>query len=270
MIEPFDESRITLRPLTAAAAEDTGHILWVEADNAPDALRQMYLGLLKAPFNCAVWANAGDQISPEARSDLRAWRAAHGVELYSDLLSSGNYRGGLKKLFAEAAVPGTEWLENHTRDLATGVFNGFATRFIRTRIRASDTRTTLPGYHDAHADGPSRWPHTRVLQALECAPTWLIDNRDAVRRAVTEDDARKLSQYLNEPLEKSMAQVGAVEWMMRQDKPVTLWEPPANSVAMISTASHHCQPILHSMPATRPGQEPEKRTVVIHDCRLLM
>lgn len=274
MIEPFDPARMTVKPLDRAAAEATGHILWVEESSGPKALERMHAALLKAPFNCAVWANAGDLIPEQSRQALRDWRAEGSAEIANNLLSSATYPGGVKTLFAAAAEgqpasPGYAWLEDHVRATGADIFRGIATRFIHLKLRASEGRTTLKGYLDAHADGPSRWPHIRVLQSLECAGTYVLDNRDAVLRAVTEEDARNLSGYLGEPLEKSMEQVGRQEWMTRREGPITLWQPPANSVIMISDQSHHCQPILHSSPVTLPGQPPEKRTLAVYDCRLL-
>ena len=66
-----------IRPLTHETAQAMGHVAWIEEKDPVSAMRKMYDALRFTPYNCAVWANAGDRIDPKKLSLLRAWRKAN-------------------------------------------------------------------------------------------------------------------------------------------------------------------------------------------------
>jgi hypothetical protein len=264
------ENRI-LKPLTKAVAEKLGHVLWIEDDNAQSAYRRMYEGLQKAPYNFAVWANAGRQIDPAQLSLLKAWRAANTlkspdnhVELHSLLRKLNRANTTEKDLIA--AAPGylsayfnrivsqnarkqdaaviTALLENHTRQMVLDLLKSLPVKDIRASLRAS--KTTFDKAMDfAHTDGKGYMGRNlRFLQSLASPSTCIVDNKNAVMVQITQT---------------------AQGYRARRDKSVTFWQVPENAVVVITNELHHCQPILHSEAPTLPGKKPVPRTVLVCD-----
>ncbi|MGZ9096810.1 MAG: hypothetical protein ACXW30_00760 [Micavibrio sp.] len=265
-----EPSRI-LKPLTKAVAEKLGHVLWIIDNDAQSAYRRMYEGLQKAPYNFAVWADAGRQIDPAQLSLLKAWRAANTlkspdnhVEYQSLVKKMTLSKIDDKDLIAQApaylsayfnriasqnarkpdAAVITAFLEGHTRQMVFDLLKSLPVRDIRASIRAMKT-TSETAMDFAHTDGKGYMGRNlRFLQSLASPSTCIVANDSATRVAITE-----------------------TVWSYRA-KPghaVTFWQAPENAVVVITNELHHCQPILHSEAPTLPGKKPAPRTVLVCD-----
>lgn len=267
---PQDQNR-TLKPLTKAAAQKLGHVLWIEDDNAQRAYRRMAEGIEKAPYNCAIWANAGRQIDPTHLSLIREWRAANNLRSPDNHVEYRSLRtkmalakiadedlllrvpGYLTSYFnsvtnLNAAKPGakkiTAILEYQARQMASDLVQSLPVYDIRASVRAMKT-TSDTALDFAHTDGKGYvGRNLRFLQSLASPSTCIVANNDA-----------------------TLAELhpGLYGFRARQDKSVTFWQAPENSVVLITNELHHCQPILHSEAPTMPGKKPVPRTVLVCD-----
>lgn len=260
-----------LKPLTKAAAEKLGHVLWIEDDNAQSAYRRMAEGMKKAPYNFAVWADAGRQIDPAQLSLLKAWRAANtlkspdnNVEYQSLMKKLTDAKVADKDLLRQAPAylsvyfnslanmntdkPDAEIVLNlltkHTRQMMFDLLHSLPVRDIRASIRAMKT-TSNTAMDFAHTDGKGYMGRNfRFLQSLASPSTCVVANNDAVLRNIGP---------------------GLMGYRARQDRPVIFWQAPENSVVLITNELHHCRPILHSEAPTLPGKKPVPRTVLVCD-----
>lgn len=258
-----------LRPLTQAGAESLGHVLWIEEKTPHRAYSHMFEALRPgSPYNCAVWANAGEQIDRGFLSQLQEWRSHsalryqnHTKETHDSATPLGpSCRKYLSDSFSRLHQRHTgqpnaqhiaQYLLQHVATHTSAIIDTIHPKDLLFDLRADKHRTLDMdvGKDTAHTDGDSLLSHThkamtgytyRLLQSLASPSTCLVSNSNAVP-------------------------IGQGRWGLDDNKPVTFYQTPENSVVLLTNSRHHAQPILHSEALHQPGRISVPRTVSVMD-----
>ncbi len=250
--------RTFVRLLTKEDAQKTGHIAWIECDNAEDALRAMVAAVEKAPCNCAIWANAAERTPPRLLESIRNMQKYFSkISFPPDsvvLADSDMVRERLNKIFEKSArgdeiysaspearawhTAALEELRSSADKQTATLMNLFHPTHLNIRLQSGPLRTREEAA--GHVDGNPYGAKYRILQAFESPTTCLIDN----------DTFIKMNNRTLTP-----------------EEPVTYWQVPANSMVLFTNAGHPHLPILHAEPPwpEDPAKPPPHRTLAVYD-----
>lgn len=260
----INSEKYTVLPLTRKRAEQTGHIAWIEGNNANVCLRAMFESVRHAPCNLAVWANAGDFLPPETDKLVADWRRYGDIMVdaarlnyygqtdgYDDI---GFLKSSLRDAFEAAAEheQALRILRDHML-LRIDQFNeALPIKKMLTCLRATKSETTR-SHLDSHIDGNVKIKDgsekARLIETIASPGTFIYPNDQAI--------------FI--PNQFPMPNAPKGRWDLKPKGPHTVLQTPPGSMALITNTDHHCQPILHGVPRTREGEQPERRTVLVYD-----
>lgn len=271
MITPFDPDRYQIKPLTREEAEATGHILWTDDRDPVAALRAMVSATDTAPYNAAVWANAGDVMSAETKALIRKWRETGNLEtrLNRDYATLEQAEASLSAIFARSVGKPDQLeqsariaLQDHIKTRLRQIFNAFPVQRIRYDLRA-DANQQTQDISNAHVDGIGTLRgnrRIRLIEAIESPGTCLIPNENAVFRVPPRE---AFNYYAQRGM--SASSIENPDWIINPEGKVSFLQAPEGSLVLITNEAHSWQPILHATPPTPPGSDPQRRTVIVYD-----
>lgn len=269
-----------LARLTPAIAGKLGHVLWLEEKDPVTAFAKMYEALQTPPYNCAVWANAGDMIDPSGLSLLSEWRKHNSIQQpphstrsaikkelmdhLDDVSLTYNMKQHLFSYFNKLSgynegTPQIDPVLNIVQDILLN--NLVAMResipFKNIIMSVRGNIVTRHNFYNDHSDGHGNEENLkttlRVLQSIACPSTCLVANKYTTGK----------SSYVYPYLEGRDA--WETHYTTDPEKPVTLWKTPENSVVLITDDFHHSQPIVHDEAVLPAGKTPVPRTVTVCD-----
>ena len=256
----------TVRPLTREAADNMGHVIWIDNRDPLKAYEQMFDGLNEGLFNCAVWANAGDQINPDDLTALKNWRRHSKIlepfvdpacDIWNDKTSCmAKYFNGLSSRNAAPDLQPVLFFLRRQAQLQADLIQA-ATPIERFVYTLRGIKSTNAGDFNkvAHTDNSGFGKKSyslRVLQSLASPSTCIINNKNA-RPFYAE------SQAVSDALPN--------KYELNPDVPATIWQAPENSVVIITNSMYAGQPVLHCEAPTIE-KRPQPRTVGVFDLRL--
>ncbi len=234
-----------------------GHILWLEESDPVTALRKMNEAVETKPFNCAVWANAGDRLSDAFKQAIRSDRERNAIPSKQDVdifYSTKDARIRLHNCF-NRTQSGTTLLQQHIDQRLNDI--EAALRPVKQNFQLRSSAITHDIERIIQTTHVDNYPlgDRRFIESLESESTYLIDNKDVYCTY----DSQEMAPYRLEQR----------DWFLKPEGNVTFWQTPPNSLTLFTTTAHDWKPIMHAFPPTPPGnKEPQKRTVTTYDLSL--
>ena len=243
---PFDHDRFPVRPMTKQAAQDMGHVAWIEETDPIRAISKMYNALASGGYNCALWPNAGLQMPAADKAIIREWRKHHGLSI------GAAFGHASVKDIAEVLTDKFNWakgknlgggdnaafdaLQRHGKTRLEQIAAAIPARHYELNLRGGEKTT---GILDAHVDGDG-YGTLRFLESIESPGTCIIDNRDVKKGR---------------------------EYSLRDHKTITFWQIPEGSLCLIGNREREGMAAMHSAPPTPKGSKPIPRTLFVFDIR---
>lgn len=241
-------------PFTINSENLPAHIVLVEDNHAPKALRDMF-EKARAPqssVNTAIWVNAPQLFSSQDHPAFIKWCALEQLNITRQKIKGTALKKSLRRIFTKAAHKINKPAGNQTFD-NIAARHGLNTLEKHISNRLQSLQQAFPG-HDvmltlrAERYAAAANPHidhgnnneTRFIETLHGDTTCLVDNKEV-------DFGHSFNT------------------VSTRTKAPPLWSVPSGSLTLITSYRNNEKPSMHTAPPQTSAHKKDMRMIVIYD-----